>query len=792
MKRRKWHLDLPYEETLFLPNWPAASNALLLKLFSHIESADRPVLSMLPPGVSPAGAAAAASILFMPGMASPPKPHCRIALFPGLHFVRQMRSISLNPVALWKTSQKARSSGRGYTGVKGAFDKLRQKHREADPPLFHWIFKCQRTWTRNWRKEANELLPRANYGRGDPYLATVDFIETEHLDVFSDPSNPYDLLIYCPYFHSRTTEQTEEDLDILVSKISKFAADRKLVIARSPFNYWSRRLEEKLGTTGIALTSEDIGQCEDPSRQSDIQFIIVNQFIDLSESLDLFNGIRSLSRGQDVNRQAINEMKFILRRLLVSIDPTPREGEPSLDDSVRQLEGLADALEFPRDGKAWEVIQILKTRVASATGATKLAKLRELASNGPYEIWVTKDLDRQILTDFKQAHGLDIGIRLADRWLAPGLREPGRTVVLSRIDREGDLDLTAYLKSNDAIVMSAWEAAVRGASIMMSWERSERWREQAKRLKLIEARKEGRYTDPVLDLANFLDSAAVNHRAKLSPKAPAHEPPGETPSWWDDHDVGSILDTNLGREQLLATDGESSVLCRELIFEGSFGMFVGKDDEIQIIGAGDTEGEIVTIPVNDLEPGMTIIFFKDAERGSIFDILMDQLERSSEHQVDARAVREWKTRLREHVITTDVKIPDLVNELTKRGRTFDHITVRSWIYGSTMAPMREESLALLVEAIGLRPVNVKQLFKSVMNLRIIARALGRALNEIIIHKDLDQLDAGLRAALVSAGIDLDELSAAIETRKLTEMLPHLIEIERRNIRKFYRVSESLD
>lgn len=789
MDRNPWHLDVPFDASLFSRNWGAPSHALLLKLFQIVDSTDQPVLSMLPPGVSPAGAAAAASTYFLPGMKPPPNPHCRIALYPGLHFVRQMKAVTFDPQELWRASQRARAQCRGHSRVEGALDKLQRSLEKTDPLLFHYIFRCQRSWTRYNKPESYDLLPRAYFGRNDPYNAVVDFIESEHLDVFSDKYAPYDLLIYCPIFHSRTSEQTEEDLNQIVSRIKSFAAHRKLIVARSPFDYWSRRLQEKFGVRGIALPLEDVNSHEDQNSQSGIQFFIVDQFIDLGEALDLFHGLKMASRGPDANRVTINEMKFLLRRLLVSIDPSPREGEEPLIELASRLEGLAESLGFQSDGKAWGVIQAIKERVSNGNNRTKLAKLRELISAEPCEIWVTKDLDRQILADFKRKHELDVFIRMADRWMPPGLREQNRKVILSRIDREGDLDLTAYLKRGDAIVMSAWEAVVRNSTIMKSWERSEEWRENAKRLKVIEDRKEVRYADPVLALADHLDTAVANHKAKESPQASASKvEEDEQTSWWDENDSGSILDTNLERSELLANTGGKRFLCRELHFEGHFGMFVPQEDEIQVLE--DADGDILAIPVNDLEPEMTIILFKDAERNSIFDILIDQLERSSEYQADARAVREWKNQLSEHVVAKGIAIRSLAAELSKGGREFDQITVRSWIFGSTMAPLRQEHLILLVRTLGLTQVNPKQLFKSVANLRSIARALGRALNELILRRDLDQLDDKVRLALIAAGIDLDELSGALEARRLLEMMPNMIEIDARNVRKIFKVSES--
>lgn len=789
MNRRTWHLDINFDKNLFSKNWSPASNELLLKLFKHLDSTDQPVLSMLPPGVSAAGAVAAASLYFLPGLGAPPKPHCRIAVYPGLHFVRQMKTISFDPVLLWKASQKSRAAQRvRYAGVAGAFDRLRLKHKEAEEVFFQWMFRCQRLWLRGWTPDYRELERKASYGKDDPYkTASVDFIETEHLDFFSDKYNPYDLLIYCPHFHSRTLDQTEQDIDKLVSKIALFSAHRKLVVARSPFDYWSRRLEGKLRTKGIALVSEHTEQVEGTSYQSGIQFSIVDQFVTLTEAQELFDGIQLLGKSPGVDHSLINEMKFVLRRLLVSLDPAPIQGEESLEDLAYKLLGFASSLQMSTDSPGWRVLESIKIKVSSLDGPTKLKKLHELVSNENYEIWVTKDLDRRILTDFKQKHGLNFIIRLADRWMAPGIRDLNKKVILSRIDREGDLDLTAYLKTNDTVVISAWEAVIRGASIMTSWERSERWREHAKNVQIIDSDKKVAYSDPVLDLTSFLLSKLeLGQKTKKTAEVQDSVKKEEQPSWWDDNDAGSILDTRLDRAELLSHTGGKTYLCRELHFEGNFGIFFREDDELQVLEEDQGDGDIITVPFSGIEPGMTVILFKDAERSSMFDILMDQLERSSTYHDDAKMVREWKEKLREYAIQKELKTHDFVAEYSKRGRTLDHVTIRSWFFGSTMAPMRIDNLSILIEILGF-DTNAHVLFKSVKNLRAIARTLGRALNEIILKKDINQVDQQVRTALADAGIDIDELSSAIETRRVTDVFTNVVEIEGRNIRKIYRI-----
>src|SRR3989344_1369026 len=98
---------------------------------------------MLPPGVSPAGAAAFAAMYFLAGLEKPPTPHCRIALFPGLHFVRHLREIQFPPKTLFEATMKARTMQRGTAQLSKPVDRMRERLRkhpkQTDPVHFHWL-----------------------------------------------------------------------------------------------------------------------------------------------------------------------------------------------------------------------------------------------------------------------------------------------------------------------------------------------------------------------------------------------------------------------------------------------------------------------------------------------------------------------------------------------------------------------------------------------------------------------------------------------------------------------------
>ena len=102
-----------------------------------------------------------------------------------------------------------------------------------------------------------------------------------------------------------------------------------------------------------------------------------------------------------------------------------------------------------------------------------------------------------------------------------------------------------------------------------------------------------------------------------------------------------------------------------------------------------------------------------------------------------------------------------------------------------MAPLHLESLDLLVNLVGIQDIDTQQLFSSVKSIRGVARMLGRALNHLIIHKNLDGIDPKLRKTLLTIGVDLDELSAVVETREIVSIAPVCTLIAGKYIRKIF-------
>lgn len=158
---------------------------------------------------------------------------------------------------------------------------------------------------------------------------------------------------------------------------------------------------------------------------------------------------------------------------------------------------------------------------------------------------------------------------------------------------------------------------------------------------------------------------------------------------------------------------------------------------------------------------------KDVERSSLFDILMDQLERTDEFGDSARAVRKWKETVREYYLRSKHNFSDIQKRFSDQGIPIDTVTIRSWTVGGAMAPQKRENLDVLIEILNISGQNSQAIFTAVKNLRRIARLMGRALNTILLTRNKDNIDTKIRATIDAAGIDLEEIMGAVEARKVS-------------------------
>lgn len=776
MSRRQWFLDAPIQAGLFEKNWSDESTSELIKLFKIADESSSPLLSMLPDGVSAAGVAAAAALMFVPGTQKPPEAPCRIAVFPGFHFTRGLKKVAFNPSRLYRTTQIFRTMGHSTSQISDPMIRFQKNQKDLEAVHFHWLWRCRRVWSVYGVKESQDIEPREYYGRNDPYDALIDVLETDEIDRFSSRYEPYDLLIFCPSFLSRGIDLDEVKARQMFERLGSFNAHRKMFIARSPYDYWAKRLESEFSLRGVSTTKRN--QMPRPGPQ--LRCEVVNQFVSIAEAQELYDSIRIAAGLPDAERQLIAELRSILRRILVSIEPNVGYDD-SLEEIALRMRGIARALELQAPGML--IVDSILDRVLHGGADTKAESLKKLLANDNLaEIWVTKDSDRRAIENINALNDFKNSVVLADRWITPGNRvQASSGVILTRIDRETDLDLVAYLGIGDIVLISSWELVVRAASIDSAWERSERWREESKRLKLIS--EDEVPFDPVLWLADFMGKAVpkvlrdkTSAKVNLEPDQP----------WWDADDERSLLSNDFSRDDALSDEAES-VKCLELRLEGGYGIFLRLGSEVQVVCDSDDEDDFSLCPIEELEVEQTLILFRDGERASIFDILMDALERSESLADDAKIVRNWKLAVRMAYVRDPPEFSALAKKFHEAGRIITDQSVRGWIIGPTMAPQKLENIELLTKVLELQAIDPSKVFESVRNVRRIARILGRVLNHWIVHRELNSIEPRLKETISASGIDLEELAGAVEAHTISEISSQIAMVNPTKVKRLFRL-----
>jgi hypothetical protein len=762
MSKKLWHLDSPFKDDFFSHFWPQESQQSLLNLFKYLDNSEKVVLATLPEGIGPAEAAVTASLYFLPGMNPPPKPHCKIALFPGFHFVPGIKKMSFDSTSFFNLTQIARSMQRGTYVLPPTIDKLRRVYKDVEKVNFHWLFKCDRIWTRYGTSFPNELAPRSRFGRGDSYEATIEILDCEDPGRISKTRGPYDLLVYCPYFHSHAWKDGNQLASDLVEKIEDIKADRKLLLVRSPYEFWAREIERRTKIQGVSFYNVKSNLAAKP----DLAIKLVDQFINISEAYILYNALeKHLRSGEE--RELSSDIKSILRFILVSIDPRRNEGE--FKEKIFQLNSIKDRLgeKFPIEAAL--VFESIASRAMDLGQKTKKDFL--LGTNTQdAEVWVTKDRDRKSLEEL----GHKLNVQLMDRWVPAGKRVQNK-VILTRIDREGDLDLVSYLKSGDTLLLSSWELVIKAKSIEKAWERSQAWRDRAN----LQTKAQPSPFDPILELADYVVAAYSNAAAMNSPS------PLESTSqtWWDEDELNPYTESKLNRSDILAPGAETRGAI-EIELKGRLGVFLPEKSEVQIFKSNG-DNEFASINVEEIESGDMLVLFRDAERSSIFDLVMDQLERSSTYGSDATNVRAWKKSLLNAFMASGLSFSDLQNQLTAEGFSFNIVTIRSWIAGPTMAPLRLEPMRALALRLKMANIDIENVYDSVIKVRNLSRVLGRAINELITTRDAESLSQEFRKVVEDAEIDLVDLTTAIDVREVIRVLPDAKQVPYLSLKKIF-------
>lgn len=764
------------------PGWSPNSIQVIDSLISAADKGNHSLLAVLPYDVSPGSLAAYLSLHFLHNLPSPPEPHCRIALYPGRYFREDLERVSFDPRILSRICASARVCS-AYQQVAKTAERLlkRINQGELDAISFHWFWRCDRVWDHYGKEDREQLGPRNYFGRDDPYEATIDFLMNEQLVLH--PKRHYDILIFCPFYQRLFEVDWKERLENAGKIIRDFPADLKLTIVRSPYDYWARKLEKVPDIEALACTIGDFPK-DRPIDANAIDLKIVDQYLSLEECFSLSEAIgKTAIKFPEDDLHPIRLIHKSFRRLLAGLAPIGAEEGRVLADDLRLAFSRLELLQDPA------IKDLLEKVIPSASESKKPPKLEAclefLNANPDTELWTTFETDRQALQDAIAIQGLSdmVVVKRADQRMdfLRGIRK--QVTVLTRIDRDSDLDWVSYLRLGDCIIMSSWEAAIRSGTIMRLWERSERWRENSERLGLI--KREAKSADPVLDLADRLDKLR-RQTVKVEPVVSEQEYEGDS-EWWDKTYRSRPAIPSVARHEIV--EQKDGIPCIEVHFKDGTGIFLREEMEIQIFRGIQEETEILGIDPSDLQPGDILVLTRDEERGTIFDILIDHLRGTTRFGTDAETVKLWKDKLRAAFSKSGFSIGSLADFLTKGGGHADPATIRSWIFGAVMAPRDKENLDALYNSLKIDSPSKEQVETSVLRLRGILRALGRLLNRYLIERELSPAKRRDFEKLVSdAGVDPDSIRAAVEIKTVEKVVSRNIPLAPNYIHRIFKLS----
>ncbi len=767
-----------------LPNgWSSSSLKSVDSILVAAEKQPTPILAVLPPSVTPASVAVVTALHLLPQTKEPPRPHCKIALVPGRHFIDDLEDINFSVQTVNRITGKARVIA-PYKQVTPVGQKLLRKIKENpdDRVAFHWVWRCDRVWDFYNQVQRDELLPRGYLGRGDSYNAVIDIVESEELAKNSVNGIEYDLLVYCPYYHRVGAEEWDERLHSVSEVIQKFKARRKLILVRSPYDYWARKLEDRLGVQGFSCvtTSEDLD-----SDTSSVEVRVVNNCLTIDEARALYRSIqlnwRSLGVG---NRRVIHDIHVNLRRALVGLTPFDTQSAAELADLLNEsFRGLNLKLQPGGYEAAEKVVNWLK----SVPTNEKMVALNEIISAEALEVWVTREVDRKAVSDEVARTGADVDLRMTDRKMRFLRHSSHRRRVLTRVDREGDLDWVSHLKPNDLLLISSWEVVTRVSTIERLWERSENWRTNAEKIGAIVGNTSRKH-DPVLSVADKIISAVQN---SISSRPGIADMPEESEDtfWWDDAYRNETFLPTIERTNII--QDPNGIPCREVHFEDKTGVCLRSAADVQVYREFTDESEILMIAASELKAGDVAILSRDEERGNILDIIMDHMEKTPKFGRYASVIRSWKDALRTSYYKKGLSISELRSKLEQRGGSADPVTVRSWIFGTVMAPRSRENISALIEVLELSSFSVEQLEESLAKLRGVPRVIGRLLNQFITERELDpRRKRELEKLISDAGVDTEAVRTAVDIKKVTWISSKDILVSPSLIRKVFTVPPS--
>lgn len=775
MSNKRWHLDLDIPSHLLERMWSRSTQKRILNFFKHIELDGSPVILAPPAEVDPLSLAVFAAIYYLPGMNLPPTPFCRIGIFPGKKLTTQFHRMRFTTKEILELSRLARRLQRSKPLLSGPIEYLQKNSQKINDVLFHWIWRCDKVFVKYNSVYREEIGPRSRFGSKDTYTAVIDVIEDYHPSIFSKYSAPYDLLIYCPYYHS----WPEGRDDRIVGHLEAFKninARHKVILTKSSYDYWSRRIQSSLKIHGYGISSK---QPEEPKSDYSIRFIIANQLLSLNEALILYGAFRKRRRQiSELDNFSKEELLSAIKRLFVSLSSGSDESKN--DSFFERFCHLCTEIDLFSEPGVGGIVQAVKTRLSTGEYEKKIDKICEIAPSGSVEYWVTKDGDRSELQAVFAKKNDSSTVVLCDRWLK-FLRRPIRpSAVLTRIDKESDLDLLSYLRRGDVVVMTSWEAAIHCNTIEKAWQRSMEWRENARSFNESgDDDLDG--DDAVLMFTDFI----LNERQKVLEDRKTEEQTEQTEeqTWWYDSEVRKDFDHFLTRAEIENAAG-NRVECFEVHLDGKTGVFLKENTFVQTL-KDDDDADFVSVPIEQLQRGDLLLLFKDAERESLFDIVMDQLSDRDEWRPAVNIIRDWKTRLRVNFFGKRKKISEIVDAFIGKGETVDAVLVRSWIFGPTMAPLKSARIRILADLLGIQDLDLNLLAEQVKRVRIFSRKLGKVLNRAALGKIDDLSLEDERLITEEAGMDLEELRGVVEIKEVLWISEKIVSVPQTSVKRLF-------
>lgn len=189
------------------------------------------------------------------------------------------------------------------------------------------------------------------------------------------------------------------------------------------------------------------------------------------------------------------------------------------------------------------------------------------------------------------------------------------------------------------------------------------------------------------------------------------------------------LFTDEGMEDRVArpTEGGWTTLVDAVRVTTSEGVVaLGVDDEVDVL---TPSGETTIVLASDLSKGMRLVLGREAGRVGLMEALESRLEHRQDVLVARLLIQDFQGRVRA-AFTASGSLSSVIASLRALGCDKNYQTIRSWVSrGGPMAPRDFPDLQRLSQALnlGLSPVREREVYGSLMRVRVFRRAAGKAL-----------------------------------------------------------------